>query len=152
MSEQSGDPRSRGRHRARLIEEGRGVNRLLAAGVLALAGLALVLLGAGPASGHVAGQVIAGQSSDTKLITVKAGSLSDHGCNDSEWHFIINQIDTASDAPATIHVTWANGQSADVPLEKVTGERLITRPLSTWTAQSSPRPPRSTAGGLVSSS
>ena len=47
MSEHSGGSESCGRHRARLMGERRGVNRLLLAGVLALVGLVLVLLGAG---------------------------------------------------------------------------------------------------------
>lgn len=34
---------------------------------------------------------------------------------------MITQIDVAADAPATIHVTWANGQSEDVPLLTFTG-------------------------------
>jgi hypothetical protein len=59
------------------------------------------------------------QAAGTKEISAKA--LNDHECDDTEWHFVINQLDSDVDAPATIHVTWANGNSADVPLDKVTG-------------------------------
>ena len=83
MSEHSGAPRSRGRHRARLMRERRGVNRLLLAGVLALAGLVLVLLGAGPASGHIAGQVAAGQAVGHQAHYREDGVSHDHGCDDT---------------------------------------------------------------------
>jgi hypothetical protein len=53
--------------------------------------------------------------------TISAKALTDHECNSSEWHFVITQIDTVADAPASIHVTWANGQSEDVPLTNFTG-------------------------------
>jgi hypothetical protein len=52
---------------------------------------------------------------------ISAKSLLGHECDDTEWHFVINQIDVVAHAPATIHVTWANGQSEDVPLAKFTG-------------------------------
>jgi hypothetical protein len=52
---------------------------------------------------------------------ISATALTDHECNDTEWHFVITQIDTEADAPATIHVEWANGNSEDVPLDKFTG-------------------------------
>ena len=55
----------------------------------------------------------------TKTIAAKA--LSDHECDSSEWHFVITQVDDEANAPASITVTWANGQSASVPLDKVTG-------------------------------
>lgn len=58
-------------------------------------------------------------ATDTKTITASNVS-GDHECNSNEWHFIINQIDKASDAPQTIHVVWANGASEDVPLDNVT--------------------------------
>lgn len=53
-------------------------------------------------------------------IHVKAGSLSDHECVASEWHFIINQL-SAGQAPASIMVTWEGGASATVVLTKTTG-------------------------------
>jgi hypothetical protein len=56
---------------------------------------------------------------DTKTIHAKA--LSDHECNSTEWHFVINQIDEEAHAPSSIHVEWANGASADVSLDKFTG-------------------------------
>lgn len=58
-------------------------------------------------------------ASAAKEISAKA--LTDHECNSDEWHFVINQIDMESDAPASIHVTWANGQEADVARGAFTG-------------------------------
>jgi len=55
----------------------------------------------------------------SKDITAKA--LTDHGCDNTEWGFVITQIDMQSDAPASIHVTWANGHSEDVSLSAFTG-------------------------------
>jgi hypothetical protein len=56
---------------------------------------------------------------ETKPITAKA--LTDHECNSTEWHFVITQINSAANAPATITVTWANGATEQVPLSKFTG-------------------------------
>jgi len=55
----------------------------------------------------------------TKDISAKA--LSDHECDSSEWHFVIVQISEEALAPDSIHVTWANGAEADVPLGSFTG-------------------------------
>jgi hypothetical protein len=60
-------------------------------------------------------------ASTTKQIGVNPGSLSSHGCDDSEWHFVITQISDPSLAPASIHVEWANGASDDIALDGVTG-------------------------------
>jgi hypothetical protein len=54
-------------------------------------------------------------------ITVNQSSLSSHACDSTEWHFIITQIDVEAHAPASIHVTWANGASANVSLSAFTG-------------------------------
>lgn len=51
-------------------------------------------------------------------ITAKA--LLDHECNSDEWHFVINQVDTEADAPATISVQFTNN-SLQVGLDKFTG-------------------------------
>ncbi len=56
---------------------------------------------------------------DTKAIAAKA--LDDHGCDSSEWHFVITQVDNEADAPESIHVMWANGNEANVSLDKFTG-------------------------------
>ena len=53
-------------------------------------------------------------------IHVKTSTLAGHECNSSEWHFVITQV-TSLSAPITIHVYWANGQDAVLPLERVTG-------------------------------
>jgi hypothetical protein len=57
---------------------------------------------------------------ETREISAKA--LIDHECDATEWHFVINQVDTAANAPASIFVTWANGATEDVPLDKYTGK------------------------------
>jgi hypothetical protein len=86
---------------------------LIVAVVLGLVSLALVIVTAAMSGGP------AGAQGGTQQISARA--LTDHECNDTEWHFVITQIDTAADAPASIHVTWANGQSEDVPLLKFSG-------------------------------
>jgi len=53
--------------------------------------------------------------------TIHAKALTSHGCDATEWHFVITQVDAEANAPATIHVTWANGNSEDVPLDNFTG-------------------------------
>lgn len=52
--------------------------------------------------------------------SISAKALTDHECNTSEWHFIINQISSESLAPASITVFWG-GISENVPLDKFTG-------------------------------
>ncbi|MDQ3098165.1 MAG: hypothetical protein M3Q44_00255 [bacterium] len=59
--------------------------------------------------------------SQATLRPITAKALDDHGCNTEEWHFVINQVDTQSHAPATILVEWANGAKVAVSLEKFTG-------------------------------
>lgn len=59
-------------------------------------------------------------NSDSKQVFAKA--LTDHECNSSEWHFVITQIDSHDQAPATINVKWANGNSEVVSKEKYTGQ------------------------------
>jgi len=59
-----------------------------------------------------------------KSIAVKPATLTNPGCepgSPNEWHFVINQIDKASNAPASINVTWSDGTSTVVPLQKFTG-------------------------------
>src|SRR6266536_4799510 len=100
-------PRVGGRSRAR---------RPIIAVLLGVVGFALLVaysaIGAGGAVANAA---------DTQEISVKVASITVHDCNNAEWHFIINQIDTEADAPATIHVTWTNGAVEDVPLDNFTG-------------------------------
>ena len=58
----------------------------------------------------------------TVTVHVKPASLDqqDSFTDISSWHFLINQI-LEADAPTSIHVTWTNGYSADVPLLKWVG-------------------------------
>ena len=51
-----------------------------------------------------------------------AKAINDHECVPTEWHWVLNQLDREADAPRAISVTWANGQTIDVPLEKFTGK------------------------------
>ena len=85
---------------------------LLMAAVISLAVLVSLLMSGG--SGASTAYAV-----DTKTITVKA--LTDHDCDATEWHFVITQINSATNAPATITVTWANGDTEVVPLSKFTG-------------------------------
>jgi hypothetical protein len=66
--------------------------------------------------GHNPLGVLSQEVQGTKTIYVHSGSLRDHECNSSEWHFVINQIAEDALKPASIHVTWANGAQEDVPL------------------------------------
>lgn len=52
--------------------------------------------------------------------TEYAGAIDDHDCNDTEWHFEINQISNPVLAPPFIVVTWANEASEPILLHKVT--------------------------------
>lgn len=47
-------------------------------------------------------------------------SVDDHSCEDDAWHFVINQLH-GLEAPSSIHVVWANGDEADVALDKRSG-------------------------------
>ena len=60
-------------------------------------------------------------SAQSEPKTIEAKALTDHECNTEEWHFVINQIDVESNAPASIHVIWANGSDAVLSLDKFTG-------------------------------
>jgi hypothetical protein len=55
------------------------------------------------------------------VIYVNPGSIGSHGCDDSEWHFVITQISDPALAPSSIHVVWGNGSEDDLPLDRVTG-------------------------------
>ncbi|MPZ50793.1 MAG: hypothetical protein GEU75_16090 [Dehalococcoidia bacterium] len=71
--------------------------------------------------------IVTGASAAT--ISAKQSTFEEHqdGCLDeggiiSSWHFIINQITPASNAPASILVTWQNGDTQSVGLDRVTGK------------------------------
>jgi hypothetical protein len=53
--------------------------------------------------------------------SVFADAIDSHDCDPNEWHFIINQLDSAGQAPASIRVTWDNGVTLTVVLESVSG-------------------------------
>ena len=84
--------------------------------VLRVLGAVMLLLGSVPLL--VAGPAAAAAGSST----IEAKALADHECDDTEWHFVITQIDEANNAPDSITVTWANSAAATVPLDKVTGD------------------------------
>jgi hypothetical protein len=83
---------------------------ILLAAIVGLATAFLILTGGG--SGTVA-------HADPDIVHVNPGSLTDHDCDATEWHFVITQIGTG--APANITVFWSDGTSTLVPLDKVTG-------------------------------
>jgi hypothetical protein len=85
---------------------------VILAAMVGLAVLVSLLMGGG--SGVTTAHAV-----DTKPIDAKV--LSGHECDATEWHFVITQIDSSANAPATIHVVWANGAEEDVPLSKFTG-------------------------------
>lgn len=60
-------------------------------------------------------------ANDSKTIHVKESTLTDHECDSTEWHFVINQISEEASAPSSIHVAWANGASENVSMWKFTG-------------------------------
>jgi len=93
---------------------GRRTITLLVAAVVGLA--ALVFLMSGGAGGSLA---YAGGHGQGTTITAKA--LTDHECDSTEWHFVINQIDSEAKAPQSITVKRANGNTEVVPLSKFTG-------------------------------
>lgn len=53
--------------------------------------------------------------------SISAKAISDHECNADEWHFVITQVASEGQAPASIHVVWEDESEADVPLQKYTG-------------------------------
>jgi hypothetical protein len=85
---------------------------LLLAALVGLAALVFLLMGGGGVSTAYAQE-------DTQSITAKA--LTDHGCNSTEWHFVITQIDDEANAPESITVVWANSESEVVDLANFTG-------------------------------
>ena len=84
---------------------------ILLAGIVGLTTAFLIL------TGGSAGTIAHAQTT----VHVKAGSIADHECDATEWHFVINQINTAANAPASITVFWSDGTSELVPLSKFTG-------------------------------
>jgi hypothetical protein len=87
---------------------------LLVVAILGLAALAFLLLSGGGSTAY------AQDTTTTRPIAAKA--LTDHECDSTEWHFVINQVASAAQAPQSISVTWANGATEVVPLSKVTGK------------------------------
>lgn len=49
-----------------------------------------------------------------------AQALDDHPCDETEWHFVINQLDDASEAPHEIVVTWDGSITKEVDLDHTT--------------------------------
>ena len=85
------------------------VRSFVAAGLLAV-GVASLGVAA------LAGSAQAGQSGDGSF---HSATISGHGCDSTEWHFVINQIDGT--APSSITVSWSNGTSSVVGLSSLTG-------------------------------
>ena len=61
----------------------------------------------------------------TEGISAKTSTFVNPKCekeHPNEWHFVINQIESESKAPASIHVTWSNTNDATILLDKFTGK------------------------------
>src|SRR5213076_564308 len=54
------------------------------------------------------------------MITIHAKALTDHECSSVEWHFVITDMHDVN-APASITVSWSNGGTSTVALDRVTG-------------------------------
>jgi len=52
---------------------------------------------------------------------VEAKALCEHEINSTEWHFVATMVKDEASADKFITVTWDNGQTAEVPLEKFVG-------------------------------
>jgi hypothetical protein len=67
--------------------------------------------------------IVPGVATASTLIHVKSATLTSNGhdCDTTEWHFVITQVGGTAPAPSSIQVTWANGQTATVALQGVTG-------------------------------
>jgi uncharacterized repeat protein (TIGR01451 family) len=81
-------------------------------------GTALMASGLVPAANDFArvGEALA---ASTKTVQVMNG-LPETLCDPTQWHWIINKIDTESHVPAYITVTWSNGTTTRVNLDKAT--------------------------------
>lgn len=96
---------------------------LLLALTLATGALALQVDGtfAGLADSSEAGaSFTADLCAEEECKIVRAGGLDDHDCKETEWHFVITNVDGET-APRSVHVTWSEDDAA-VRLEQVTGE------------------------------
>jgi hypothetical protein len=92
---------------------------LLLAVLIGLATFVFLLIGGGVSTAY---------AQETKPISAKA--LTEHGCDPDEWGFVITGIDDPADAPASITVVWANGDTEVVPLDEVTGKTAHYRTTS----------------------
>ena len=117
---------------------------LAVAAFVGLAGVFFLMFGSGGAKvAHAQGQ------------TITAKALTAHECDSTEWHFVINQINTDANAPTSITVEWANGASEVVPLAMFTGKvahyvstsnqdstvvSATTEIFTGWTGQLQPEP------------
>ncbi len=62
-----------------------------------------------------------GEANAATLKTVQVmNGLPEKLCEPTQWHWIINQIDSASQVPAYITVTFSTGETVRVPLQKTT--------------------------------
>ena len=91
------------------LDASRRTIAIVVAAVVGLAAIFLLTTGGGGNIAHAQGT------------TITAKALADHECDSTEWHFVINQINSAANAPQSITVNWANGDSEVVPLSKFTG-------------------------------
>ncbi len=88
------------------------LSRFLRTFLTSLGALALVASG-----GTLAGAAVTQQ--DDAAGTIDAKAIDDHDCDETEWHFIITQVDEET-APDAIDVTYADAGLVSVGLTKVT--------------------------------
>lgn len=60
-------------------------------------------------------------ASATTTKTITAHAINDHECDSTEWHFVITQVDTEADAPASITVTYTDSTVQVIDLSAFTG-------------------------------
>jgi hypothetical protein len=97
--------------------------RTIALLVAAMVGLAAVFFLMSSGSGGSIAYATQGE-------TIEAKALTDHDCNSDEWHFVITQVEPEANAPQSITVKWANGDSETVLLDEVTGKTAHYRTTS----------------------
>jgi hypothetical protein len=95
-----------------------GKSRQLVIGILSLATVFMVL---GSAFAFPSGAAATVTTTEISAHNVPATTWNCDPDHPNEWHFIINQIDDEANAPASIHVVWANTIAEDIPLSNFTG-------------------------------
>src|SRR5579859_3329467 len=95
------------------------VRRLGSVGPRALLVVASLLLVLGGLVLQGGSSLQAGDANAATLKTVQVmNGLPETLCDPTQWHWIINQIDTFTDIPPSIRVTFSTGETVTVPLSQ----------------------------------